>query len=129
MAFPSMKNSPTLVAHIADLLAGLDGVAIRPMFGGHGLFREGLMFGCLAADVLYVRADGERAARLKGEGSSGFTFETRGREMTMPYWTVPDSAMDDADALVAMCRDAFGDAVAADQAKPKGKRKHTGPAG
>lgn len=34
-------------------------VQLRRMFGGHGVFHEGLMFALVADDVLYQKADGK----------------------------------------------------------------------
>ena len=49
---------PGLEDHLADLLAPLGGVTIRRMFGGRGVFKEGLMFALLSSrDVFYFTAD------------------------------------------------------------------------
>ncbi len=124
MAFPKMKNSKEFIAHVGELMAGVPGVTIKSMFGGHGVFREGLMFGCLARDELYLRVDGERREQVKSQGGEQFGFEMRGRPMTMPYFTVPSDALEDAELMTELAAAAFADALAADAAKPKSKRKH-----
>ena len=124
MGFPKMKNSGEFVAHVKDLLGDIPNVVVKPMFGGHGIFRENVMFGSLARDVMYLRADGDRAAQLKADGSEQFGFEMGGKAMTMPYWTVPSNALDDRDSMTELAVAAFADALAADRKKPKSKRKH-----
>jgi DNA transformation protein len=57
-----MAVSPELRDYILDLLNGLGGVTARSMFGGIGLYRDGVMFGLTTRnDVLYFRTgDGNR---------------------------------------------------------------------
>ncbi len=38
-------------------MAGFGPVTVRPMFGGAGIFRDGLMFALIADEVLYLKAD------------------------------------------------------------------------
>lgn len=124
MAFPKMKSSTEFVAHVRELLSDVPDVAIKSMFGGHGIFREGLMFGCLASDVLYLRADGDNRDRRLADGAQQFGVEMRGKPMHMPYFSAPSEALEDADVLTELAHQAFADALAVDQAKPASKQKH-----
>jgi DNA transformation protein len=45
------------VAHIVDLLQFTGPVESRSMFGGFGMFLEGLMFGLVAGNELYLKVD------------------------------------------------------------------------
>lgn len=124
MGFPNMKSTPEFNAYVRELLQGVPDVTIKGMFGGQGIFREGLMFACLISDELYLRASEERAEQAREDGRRQFSVEMRGRTMHMPYWTAPEAAMDDADLLTELAEEAFADALAADARKPKSKRKH-----
>ncbi len=122
-----MKNSESFLGHVADLLEPVGGVTVKKMFGGAGAFRQGLMIACIASDVLYLRASGERAETLKAQGMGQFVPHFKGKpnpKMSMPYFQVPESLMDDADGLHEHALAAFEDALAADRKKPKSKRKH-----
>ncbi len=48
-------------------MAGFGPVAVKRMFGGAGIYRDGLMFALVADDVLYLKAmmPPRRASRLK----------------------------------------------------------------
>ena len=71
----------TFQDHLAELFAPLGGVVFRRMFGGVGVFRDGLMFALVADDVLYMKADdGDepglcrgriRSVRLCGDARQG----------------------------------------------------------
>ena len=45
------------VAHIVDLLQFIGLVESKSMFGGFGMFLEGLMFGLVAGNELYLKVD------------------------------------------------------------------------
>ncbi len=120
-----MKSGPEFIAHIKDLLTETPGIRVRAMFGGHGIFREGLMIALLADDLLYFRANGARGEALRLKGSAQFRPKVRrGRTAGMPYYRAPDDALEDPELTNALAHDAFADALEADQAKSPTKRKH-----
>lgn len=116
-----MPERPQILDHLVDLLASLGPVEARFMFGGWGLYLDGLMFALIAADEVYLRSD---------EASRG-DFESRGlgpfkpwpdKPMTMPYHALPPELLDDGDALVAWARRAHAAARRARGAK-RGRRR------
>ena len=95
-----MAYSAEFRDHLLDFLAPLDAVA-RGMFGGLGLFRDGLMFGLVTDDRLYFRTDDENRPDYDAAGFGPFVFTARsGRSATMPYHEVPDDVLEDAEDLV-----------------------------
>jgi DNA transformation protein len=92
-----MANSPTFVAHALDLLSLLGPVQARSMFGGHGLYLRGVMFGLLDDDELFVKTDGvSRPAFL---AASCRTWVFPGMDETS-YYRPPDEAHEDAEAML-----------------------------
>ena len=89
---------------IRDLFAEFGPVTIRRMFSGAGIFRDGLMFGLIVRDVIYLKADEEDAADFKRESCRPFTY-TRGKnsgrpkQHALPYWRLPERLYDDPDEL------------------------------
>ena len=65
------------------------------MFGGYGLYYDGLMFGLIADDVLYFKVDDENRQDYIEAGSGPFTYEGKSRPVEMSYYRVPDAWMDD----------------------------------
>lgn len=113
-----MANSPEFVTHLLDALMPLGGVTARPMFGGHGLFREGLMFALLAEDALYFKVDGESRPEYEAAGSEPFAYRRAGKPAQLAtYWRAREEALDDPDALCDDGRQAFAAALRA-----RGKR-------
>ncbi len=106
--------------YILDQLAPLPGISAKRMFGGFGLFRQGLMFGIIIDDVLYYKTAAGNRAGFEAAGSEPFRYETKKRTVTLSYWTVPALALDDEDILLEWTRAACAAAV---EAKPRPKKK------
>ena len=88
-------------AWLHDLFAPVGPIAVRRMFGGIGIYRDGAMFALVADDIVYMKADDETKAAFEAAGSRPFTYEGKGRPVRMSYWRLPDSALDDPDELKA----------------------------
>jgi DNA transformation protein len=52
-----MTASDSFVDFLKDSLSGLGPVSVRRMFGGAGVYADGVMFGLVAQDALYLKAD------------------------------------------------------------------------
>lgn len=113
-------------AAVADMVAVVDGAEIRRMFGGHGVFREGLMFALHARDELYLKVDEAFAARLADLGSTPFHYVSATREVTLPYWRLPEAALDDEELRQDLLLQALAVAHAA-AARKAPKRKGLAP--
>ncbi len=112
-----------LAALVHEQLAPLGRISVRRMFGGAGVYADGLMFGLIADDRLFFKVAGTSVAassvaassmaRYVAEGSEPFAFEARGRTIVMSYWRVPERLLDEPEELVAWARQALADAVVA----------------
>ncbi|GLK82616.1 TfoX/Sxy family protein [Ancylobacter defluvii] len=92
---------------VADLLAAFGPVRVKRMFGGLGVFADGLMLALVIDDTLYFKADPALAERLAAGGSVPFTYDRRGRRVELGYWSAPEAALDDAEALAEIARAAL----------------------
>ncbi len=114
---------------IRDLFAQFRPVTIKRMFSGAGIFADGLMFGLIVRDVIYLKADETSIADFEREGSEAFTY-TRGkstgcpRRHALPYWRLPERLYDDPDELAVWAARAFAIAERKKLATPRrSKRK------
>lgn len=120
-----MSKAPTpFVSMCVDLLDEAMGrVSARAMFGGWGIYREGRMFGLIAEDTLYLKADDKNRKPFEAEGLGPFVYEGKGKPISMSYYQVPPSAFDDAAEMRPWALSAYEAALRAPPPKPKGPPK------
>jgi DNA transformation protein len=106
--------------HLIETFASFGEVQARRMFGGYGLFHDGLMFGLVADDVLYLKADEHSAPRFISRGLEPFVYSKGQKKVTMSYRRAPDEVFDDPEVAAQWARAAFDAAL---RAKPAGARK------
>lgn len=109
---------------ISEQLESFGAVAVKRMFGGAGVFREGLMFGLISDEVLYLKVDETTRPDFEAEDSSPFTYEKNGKVMALAYWRIPERLYDDADEMAEWAHRAFAVAMRADARKSKKQQKH-----
>ncbi len=107
---------------IRELFSIYGPVSVRRMFGGHGVFADGMMFALESDGELYLKADDLTIPKLAAENSEPFVYKAKGREIALSYWKLPERLYDEPDDFASFAREAFGAAQRA--AKPKsGARK------
>jgi DNA transformation protein and related proteins len=99
-----VPNSPEFVSHAVDLLSLLGPVQARAMFGGHGLYCRGVMFGLLDDDELFLKTDDACRARFEAAGCRRWVYETRTGPMETGYFRPPDDAHEDPEAMLPWSR-------------------------
>jgi DNA transformation protein len=122
-----MANSPEFVAHAVDLLGGIGPVQARAMFGGHGVYAQGVMFGLLDDDELFLKTDEVCRPRFEAAGCRRWVYPSRSGPMETGYFRPPDEAHEDAEAMLPWARLALDCALrkAAAKAAPKAGAKAT----
>ena len=112
---------------IKDQLAGFGPVTIRNMFGGAGVYADGVMFAILSNDILYLKADEASARAFAAEGMGPFTYQPAGKPpVAMSYWEVPPRLLEEPDELAEWAREAHRIAYASKKAKPSLGMKQKG---
>ena len=117
-----MASRGTFGEFLQDELRPLGQVTVRRMFGGAGVYCDGLMFGLVADDTLYFRVDDGNRGAFEAEGLAPFTYDGKGRTVVLPYWRVPERLFDEPEEMVAWARAALA-AARRVAAKKKSKLK------
>lgn len=89
-----MKGRSEFVAHLGEVFEDFGAVSARPMFGGYGVYHEGLMFGLVADDVLYLKADRESEHHFLDHGLQQFEYFKNGKPTKMSYFMAPADIYD-----------------------------------
>ncbi len=109
---------------IHEFFTSFGAVQVRRMFGGAGLYADGVMFGLVSDGQIYLKADAATAPDFEREGCTPFAYGTKtGKRAVMSYWRLPDRLYDDPDELARWARSALAIAQRRAAAKPKTHRK------
>lgn len=90
-----MAVSDEFVDYVIDQLSGWADVSARRMFGGAGLYCDGAMFGLIADDVAYLKADDSNREDFVKAGSSPFNpYPDKDKTTVMSYYEVPADVLE-----------------------------------
>ena len=95
---------------VVDQLRRLGPVQARAMFGGHGLYHEGLFFGIIHAGRLYLKTDEKSRATYVEQGMG--PFRPNERQTLKSYYEVPVDVLEDDETLAVWARRAVEVAAA-----------------
>ena len=118
-----MRADEGFLEWLRELLEPVGRVALRPMFGGHGLYLDGLFVAIVVDGRPYFKADAESQADFLAAGCAPFVYESGGKRVEMSYWSLPESALDSAEDMRPWARRALAAALR----KPKAKRARSAP--
>jgi DNA transformation protein len=86
---------------VLDQLRALPDVRAKAMFGAHGLYQDEHFFGILDEGRLFFKTDAQLQADYVARGMEPFSYESKGKVMTMAYHEVPPDVLENAPELVA----------------------------
>ena len=118
-----MAKRSEFVEHVVELLRAFGPVEATSMFGGWGLYHEGVFFAIVAQDLLYFKVDDETRARFEREGEGPFEYRAKdGKHVGLGYHRPPDEALESTAVMAEWARLGYGAALRAAGAKAKKRR-------
>src|SRR5947199_10701952 len=104
-----MVASDGFTEFLCEQLSPRRGLPLRRRFGKTGVFCDGLMFGMITEDTLYVRVDDHNRAVFKeAEAAPPLNYDKKGRTIDLSFWRVPERLLDEPDELILWARAALG---------------------
>ncbi|HTQ49852.1 MAG TPA: TfoX/Sxy family protein [Candidatus Acidoferrales bacterium] len=110
---------------VLDQLSALPEVRAKAMFGAFGLYQGAHFFGILDAGRLFFKTDAQSQADYVARGMEPFTYESKGRTLTMSYHEVPPEVLENTVELAEWARRAILVAAARRSAKSAKKKAWT----
>lgn len=109
--------------HLRDLFQPLGAVRVKRMFGGQGVWLDGMMFALVFGETIYLKVDDQTRQTFVDAGSGPFVYHQRkrDREAALPYFSLPEEAQDDPVEASRWARLAL-EAVLRGKAPKKGKK-------
>ena len=117
-----MAVQPQYLAYVLEQLAAMPALRPNRMFGGIGLYSDGLFFGLIDDDTLYFKTGEANIGDYLERGMPKFMPFPEKTKQVLGYHQVPADVIEDAEALVAWARKAK-DAALAKKAAKRPKRK------
>jgi DNA transformation protein len=115
-----MANSADFIAWVIELAQPTARVTARAMFGGHGLYADGRIFGIVIDDTVYLKTDEGNRAEFAALDLDPFVYATKtGARTAMSYFRAPDEALENSAAMSHWLRSALGASLRAAAAQPK----------
>ena len=103
-----------------DLFAPFGKILVRRMFGGEGLFHDGVMFGLVYEERIFLKTSEDTRKSFVAEGLKPFTYPMKkGEGILTSYYALPDRLYDDPEELANWARTAFGVALNSPTAQKK----------
>jgi len=91
--------STDFLMHLRDLFAPMGGIKARAMFGGHGIYHDGIIIGLVIDDVLYLKVDDQSRAQFEAAGCAPFVYCGQKQPITLSYWSLPEQAIDSSQSM------------------------------
>ena len=70
------------------------------MFGEHGLFKDGKVFGMISKDKIYFKDDDLNRDTFIEANLTPFIYKKGKKEMPMDYFSIPDTALEDNEIML-----------------------------
>lgn len=100
--------SSNYLEYIMEILAPHGEITVRSMFGGYGIYKNGVIFALIAYDELYFKVDESNKSQYKKFDSEPFTYEAKGKKSTMSYWKVPIEILEDEEQIGVWLNQSYG---------------------
>lgn len=104
-----MKSSSGFVEYVIDQLSSLDNISYKRMFGGYGIYYNGVICAMIAEDTLYIKVGPHNKSDYEQAGSEPFSYiNGKGNRVQMSYWEVPLFVLEDPEILAIWVRKSVG---------------------
>ena len=110
---------------LCERLAPLGHIRPKAMFGGFGVYCDGLFFAIVIDDQIFFKVDANSRPEFEAAGCEPFTYMVRGKRQSMSYYALPEEAVDDDPAFLGWAYRGLGAALrarAAEEARAADRR-------
>jgi DNA transformation protein and related proteins len=124
-----MANSNEFIDFLHEVFEDLGPIQAKRMFGGYGIYHDGLMFGLVVANQLYLKVDDENRHFFLTQKLGPFVFAMKGKPVQLSYHLAPEAIMDERELAAMWARRSWNAALRAQSLKvlqsefAKGRRK------
>ena len=110
------------VNYLLELLAPFGHITSRAMFGGHGIYKDGLIFAIVIDDGFYLKVDEGNRREFEARELAPFLYQSKSKNMqvSLSYYACPEEALENWREMMAWAKSGYGAALrAAAKKQPK----------
>jgi len=111
------RQQQAFAEFVLELMADIPGIGKRAMFGGFGIYRDGLMFALIADEQLYFKASDHLAEDFTALGLQPLLYESKGKAVSLKYYQAPESVFEQSEQMLLWADKAYQCALRAAMAK------------
>ena len=112
------------VDFLLESMAVLGAVYAQRMFGGTGIFMDGLMIALVGDATLYLKSDAETDESFVAAGMEKFSYKKKDKTMQMSFYQAPEVVFDEQEQMIYWGEKAIS---AATRTAAKSRKKHFQP--
>ena len=83
------------VDYLLEVFEEFGPINSKRMFGGYGIYYQGVMFGLVADDTLYLKADDSISNYFASRDLGQFEYNKGGKTIKMSYYQAPEELLED----------------------------------
>ena len=91
--------SSEFIEYVIELLEPSGGISKSRMFGGYAIRKFGLAIALVFQDEIYFKVNESNVEDYKALNSRPFTYEKKGKIITMSNWLLPVEVLEDEERL------------------------------
>ena len=111
--------------HLHEVFGAFGPIETRRMFGGHGVWHQGLMIGLVFGNTLYLKVDELTRGQFAAQGLGPFEYTRQGKTVALSYHRAPEEMLESPAEAIAWARLAY--AAALRGARPAGTARKPRP--
>ena len=111
------------IEHLQEILEPFGPMLARRMFGGYGVYHQGIMFGIVVDDMLYLKSDEASAGDFIAKGLRQFEYQKGEKTVKMSFYLAPEEFLEDSDEAARWAARAYAAALRAHAKKSRKTEK------
>jgi DNA transformation protein len=108
--------------YLKDVFEAFGPITVRSMFGGYGVYHDGLMFALVHEGELYLKVDEGNRGAFEQAGLSPFEYIKGGRRITMSYYQAPPEMLENPELAADWASRSYAAAIRSRRSRPAGRR-------
>lgn len=112
-----------VISDIIERLSLFGEISARRLFGGYGVYKDGIIIALVADEELYFKSIPSTQAYYESFGSTPFVYDGQRRPIQLSYWKVSEDVFNDLVTLEKWVETAFHSSILYQAKKPPKRTK------